>query len=100
MLQLRSPLELRRRHPDEANELEIISRALDSAGVTYPDPLSPPNDGRYQSLEEVAQAHRRLAEKYDGILARIRNLPVSTSSYNPRSPHPHAVLRFLVRWLL
>ena len=84
MLKLRSPLdELRKHHPDETNELEI-SRALDSAGVTYPDHLHVSTDGAGQSLEEVAQAHRRLAEKYDHVLARIRELPGFNEFLQPK----------------
>jgi tetratricopeptide (TPR) repeat protein len=76
MLQLRSPLDkLRGHYPDEANELEKISRALDSAGVTHSDHLTLSSNDAPQSLEEVSQAHRRLAEAYDRILRRIRNLP-------------------------
>jgi hypothetical protein len=76
MLRLRSPLdELYRCHPNEANELEKISRALDSAGVTNYSHLGLSSDGTRQSLEEAAQAHRRLAEKYDDVLTRIRNFP-------------------------
>jgi hypothetical protein len=41
MLQLRNPLdELCQHYPNEANELEKISRALDSAGVTHSDHLA------------------------------------------------------------
>jgi hypothetical protein len=75
MLRLRNPLdELRQRHPNEANELEKISRALDSAGATHSDQLAPSSNDTPRSLEEVAQAHRRLAEEYDHALARIRRL--------------------------
>jgi len=76
LLQLRTPLdELREHHPSEANELERISRALDTSGVAHPNGLVQPTDGAPQSLEEVAQTHRRLAEEYDRMIVRIRNLP-------------------------
>jgi len=76
ILRLRTPLdELRQHHPNEANELERNSRALDASGVPHPGNLLQSTDGASQSLEEVAQAHRRLAEEYDFILTRIRSLP-------------------------
>ena len=75
MLQLRNPLdELRQRHPNEAAELEKISRALDSAGMAQSDHVALSSDDTPRSLEEVAQAHRRLAEEYDRALVRIRHL--------------------------
>jgi tetratricopeptide (TPR) repeat protein len=76
LLQLRSPLdELRQCHPDEANELAKISRVLDSASIADSSHLGLSNNDMHQSLEEAAQAHRRLAEKYDHVLARIHKLP-------------------------
>jgi hypothetical protein len=76
MLRLRNPLdELRQHHPNEATKLENISRALDFAGDARPDHLALSSNDTPQSLEEVGQAHRRLAEGYDHALARIRNLP-------------------------
>jgi hypothetical protein len=76
MLRLRNPLDnLREHHPKEANEPEKISRTLDSTRVTYSDPLALSSNNTPQSLEEVAQAHHRLAEEYDHVLPRIRNIP-------------------------
>ena len=39
MLQLRTPFDDFHRHPKEAESLESISRALDSAAVAYPNHL-------------------------------------------------------------
>ena len=77
MLQLRTPLDkLRECHSKEANELERISRGLDSAGVACLDRSTRSGGGASQSsLEQLAQAHRRLAEEYDTTLDRIHNLP-------------------------
>ena len=76
MLQLRTPLdELHEYHPDEATSLENISRALDSAAVSIPYHFDPLKDGASQSLADVAQAHRRLAEEYERTLVHIRDLP-------------------------
>jgi hypothetical protein len=62
-------------HPNEATELEKISGIQHSAGVTHSGHLALSSNDTPPSLEEVAQAHRRLAEEYDRALARIRNLP-------------------------
>jgi len=78
LLRLRTPLdELRQHHPSEANELERISRALDTSGVAHPDGSVQvqPTDAAPHPLEEVAQTHRRLAEEYDHMIARIQGLP-------------------------
>jgi hypothetical protein len=76
MLQLHNPLDkLHQHYPNDANELEKISHALDSAGVTHYDHLALSNNNTPQSLEDTAQAHHRLAEEYDHVLVRIRNLP-------------------------
>jgi len=86
ILQLRTPLdELHQHHPTEADELELVSRALDSAGVTSGlDRSSPSSDSASQSLEMVAQAHRRRAKEYDDILARIRNFPSFSEFLQPK----------------
>jgi len=75
MLQLRTPLDaLHQSHPNEGAELERIARALDTAGVMYGHHHSDPsNKDAPQSLEMAAQAHRRLAEDHDRMLACIRN---------------------------
>jgi hypothetical protein len=83
MLQLRTPLDkLRQHHPNEADELERISRALDSVGVT--SGLDYSNDSTPQSLEMVAQAHCRRAEEYDQILMRIHNFPGFSEFLQPK----------------
>jgi hypothetical protein len=61
MLRLRNPLDELRQH---GNELEKISRALDSASVTHSGYPALSSNDTSQSLEEVAQAHRCLAEEY------------------------------------
>ena len=76
MLRLRTPLdELHESHPDEANLLERISRSLDLAAVAYTHHSDSSIDSAPRSLEEEAQAHRRLAEEYDHTLERIHSLP-------------------------
>jgi len=77
ILQLRTPLgDLREHHPQEADKLDAISRALESAGtVQNPDHSRPPNVDSSRTLEEVAQAHRRHADEYERLLKRIRGLP-------------------------
>lgn len=75
ILQLRTPLnDLHQRHPDAADELERVSRALESAGTSrIPNQLSLSNPGT--PLREVAQTHRRLAEEYERVVGFIRRLP-------------------------
>jgi hypothetical protein len=62
MLRLRNPLDELRQH--HRNELEKISRALDSASVTHSGYPALSSNDTSQSLEEVAQAHHCLAEEY------------------------------------
>jgi hypothetical protein len=86
ILRLRTPLdELHQLHPSEADELEKISRALDASGVMYGfEHSDTSSDGASQSLEMVAQTHRRRAEQYDHILARIRSFPGFSEFLRPR----------------
>ena len=86
ILQLRTPLEnLRQYHPFEAGELERISRALESAatvGSLHHSNLS--DVSASQTPEEAAQAHRRLADEYEGVIERIRGLPDFSEFLLPR----------------
>ncbi|KAG9077601.1 hypothetical protein FRC06_008806, partial [Ceratobasidium sp. 370] len=68
ILQLRTPLDdLRRVDASLANRLEEVSHALDRAG-TAPLASSP-------QTEEDAQVQRRLAEEWDELVNRARNIP-------------------------
>ena len=74
MLQLRTPLDnLCQHHPQEADGLEKISRALESASMAQN--LVHSDVATSQTLEEAAQAHRRLADEYDRIVKCIRSFP-------------------------
>ena len=86
MLQLRTPVEnLRQHHPHEAEALEKISRDLESAGmVETPDHSKFSDVGTSQTGEEIAQAHRRLADEYGGVVGRIRNFPNFSEFLLPR----------------
>jgi len=64
--------------------LERISRSLDVTSVASPDHSDSSSARPTRSLEQEAQAHRRLAEEYDGILARIRNLPNFSEFLRPQ----------------
>ena len=77
ILQLRTPLSnLRKRHPHEADRLEKISRALESVGTDQSlTQLIPSSAGTSQTLEEAAQAHRRLAQEYERLVEHIRTFP-------------------------
>jgi len=85
MLQLRTPLDkLHKCHPEEAKLLERISRSLDATSVAYPDHSDSSRTRPSRSLEKEAQAHRRRAEEYDDILARIRSLPDFSEFLRPQ----------------
>lgn len=75
--------ELRKCHPSEAYELERVSRDLDSAGAANFD-ASQPINGLSPSLEAVAQAHHRLAEEYNRLLARVRTFPGFSEFIEPK----------------
>jgi len=74
MLQLRTPLDtLRQHHPNDADELEKISRTLESTGShSGRDHLSPSTTDTSQSSKRAKEAHRRLVDEYDRILERVR----------------------------
>ena len=82
--QMLQPLDQLRRHcPNEAQELEKISHALESAHmVQYP---AHSDTTTSQTLEEAARAHRRLADAYDRIVRRIRDLPNFEDFLRPRN---------------
>jgi len=77
ILQLRTPLDnLRQRHPGEANKLEEISRALESAGTTQStDHSSSSSVVTSPTLEEAVQAHCRLAKEYNHLVEHIHTFP-------------------------
>ncbi|KAG8738401.1 hypothetical protein FRC10_006928 [Ceratobasidium sp. 414] len=77
ILQLRTPLDdLRRVDASLANRLEEVSRALDRAG-TAPLALSQPT-------EQDAQIQRRLAEEWDELVNRARDIPDFQDFLRPR----------------
>jgi hypothetical protein len=87
VLQLRTPVdELWRHHPTKADELERVSRALESAGTinTGHSAHDPINDMTH-SLEKATQAHRRLAEDYDRLLRDVCTLPKFNTFLQPGS---------------
>ncbi|KAF8666332.1 TPR-like protein [Rhizoctonia solani] len=74
MVLLRTPIDdLHARHPDLANELQRIASELHAAESQS---FANPSTERDPLREEMqAQQHRRLAMRYDEILADIRRLP-------------------------
>jgi hypothetical protein len=73
LLNLRTPVDdLRAVNPNLANDLVWTSRALEKASTR--DTGSNGLDASL-SLEDAAQNHRRLAEKWDNLLKSARTLP-------------------------
>jgi hypothetical protein len=73
ILQLRSPLDdLYQEYPETAQELEVVSRALENAGTSTDRGFD--NIGSETTLEEEAQNHRRLAARYEKLLMEIRSI--------------------------
>ncbi|KAI0310885.1 CHAT domain-containing protein, partial [Amylostereum chailletii] len=74
MLQLRTPLDdLRAVDSALADDLERTSRALDIAGTSQgPQPSEKEVE---TSMEDEAQKHRRLADKYERMIEKARTLP-------------------------
>jgi tetratricopeptide (TPR) repeat protein len=73
LLNLRTPVDnLRKINPNMADDLVWTSRALERASTC--DMISD-ELGVQLSLEEAAQKHRRLAEKWDNLLKSVRMLP-------------------------
>jgi hypothetical protein len=71
ILGLRSPMDdLRTASPELFNQLNATARELEKASTS-----GPALDGSTQKLEQIAQAHRRLAEKWESLLATVRALP-------------------------
>ncbi|KAG9120355.1 hypothetical protein FRC07_004182, partial [Ceratobasidium sp. 392] len=75
MTLLRTPIDgLRQANPDLANEIEQVARRLDRAGTVKLERINA-GPQHEQSLEEATQLHRRLAEQWDELLARVRLIP-------------------------
>ncbi|KAJ1300851.1 hypothetical protein OPQ81_002491 [Rhizoctonia solani] len=73
MLDLRTPLEeLREVDQPLAEELQRIGRALDRAGSSKPKHSI--SQTSVKSLEQDAQSHHRLAEKWDRLLGQVRQI--------------------------
>ncbi|TFY63032.1 hypothetical protein EVG20_g6492 [Dentipellis fragilis] len=77
ILQLRTPLDdLKKIDPELADELEAVSHLLDRAGSSGDQLLEKSRGtGSAMSLEEEGQKHRRLAERYEKLLEKAREIP-------------------------
>lgn len=76
ILNLRTPVdEVRAVRPDLARELGQVSRDLEIAGIRGDNaPIGGSKQGSMTTLEDEAQAHRRLAKKYDKLLVEVRSI--------------------------
>ncbi|PBK63810.1 hypothetical protein ARMSODRAFT_1023712 [Armillaria solidipes] len=82
LLRLRTPVDdLRSERPDLASELEGVSRQLENASAPNHLPTSPARE------ESEAQMHRRLAERYDALMAEARRVPGFERFLQPRPVH-------------
>ncbi|KAI0312531.1 CHAT domain-containing protein [Amylostereum chailletii] len=83
ILQLRTPAdELRVVNEELADELERVSHELESAGAV--GGLDAHEDEKIISLEDEAQRHRRLAERYEEHVDETRKLPGFEGFLRPR----------------
>lgn len=81
IMELRNPLDdLCHSHPEFAKSLEEVARNLDEAGTRTTGDY----EGDLDSLENASQAHRRLAERYDQLLAQARDLPGFSDFMRPK----------------
>ncbi|KAK0447056.1 TPR-like protein [Armillaria borealis] len=82
LLRLRTPVDdLRSERPDLASELEGVSRQLENASAPNHLPTSPARE------ESEAQMHRRLAERYEALVAEVRRVPGFERFLQPRPVH-------------
>ncbi|QRV93664.1 CHAT domain protein [Ceratobasidium sp. AG-Ba] len=83
MFQLRAPLDyLSAAHPELANELAQVSQMLDRFTALQPNGDIGQLFG--DSAEQISQRHRRLAERWQELLARARTLPGFEDFLKPR----------------
>lgn len=82
LLRLRTPVDdLRSERRDLANELESVSRELENASTPNHLPTSPAPE------ESETQRHRRLAERYEALIAEVRQVPGFERFLQPRPVH-------------
>lgn len=86
ILSLRTPMdELRAAgQGDLAHQLEHVSQELEKAGNTLPAMSNIPLESSVGSKEEQAQRHRRLAERYEELLAEVRRITGFERFLQPR----------------
>jgi hypothetical protein len=87
LLSLRTPVDaLRQVDPTLANDLERVSITLEhaSTGDSSMHDLSHQSDQQLSSMEESAQHHRRLAEEWEHLGGRVRDIPGFESFLRPK----------------
>ncbi|KAE9387510.1 TPR-like protein [Gymnopus androsaceus JB14] len=84
ILQLQSPLDdLYHKHPQIAKELEMVAQALQNAGTSLQNGFV--DSGiKEATVEEEAQKHRRLADRYKDFIIQIRGLDGFASFMRPK----------------
>lgn len=79
LIQLRTPHnDLLASDPVLASDIETVARELENAASLRP------SETQTQSLEEAAQQHRRLAEKWENLISRARLIPGMQNFLRPR----------------
>ncbi|CAE6488136.1 unnamed protein product [Rhizoctonia solani] len=83
MLGLRTPMDkLRAADQSLADRLEKVAQALDQAGSAKPTRLR--SGATVNSLEKAAQSHHRLAEEWDQLLDKVRQLDDFSDFLRPK----------------
>jgi tetratricopeptide (TPR) repeat protein len=84
-LQLRTPLDdLSSVHPTLMENLKRVANELHSANIQSHHSTSLLHDVPSSSPEQAAQKHRRLAEEYDRLLSKVRQIPGFEAFLRPR----------------
>ena len=85
---LRTPFDtLQSYDPEIANELINVSRALENAGSRGESPISIVEANMLQksSLQDQMAMHAKLAQRWDQLLGKVRNIPDFEDFLRPRS---------------
>ena len=93
---LRTPFDTLQSHdPEIANELMNVSRALENAGSRAESPILIIEASMLQksSLQDQVAAHAKLAQRWDQLLTKVRNIPDFEDFLRP--PSSSSLLRNL-----
>ncbi|KAA1472340.1 hypothetical protein DENSPDRAFT_821087 [Dentipellis sp. KUC8613] len=84
-LGLRTPVDdLEQKHPELATRIRHIASELDSRSTRRPVYNALPTSGGQGLLEQAAQEHRRLAERWTETIEEVRRIPEFEDFLRPR----------------